>query len=136
MDFDDLISLPVRLFDEAPGSARALAEQAALLLVDEYQDTNRAQYRLLKLLSGVRGAFTAVATTTGDLRLAGADVENLKLLQQDYPKLKVISSNRTTAPRAASSGRQHRHRQQREALRQSACGPSTPGRTDRRHQLP
>jgi ATP-dependent DNA helicase Rep len=61
------------------------------LLVDEYQDTNRAQYRLLKLLSGVRGAFTAVGDDDQAIYAwRGADVENLKLLQQDYPKLKVI----------------------------------------------
>ena len=61
------------------------------LLIDEYQDTNRAQYRLLRQLSGVRGAFTAVGDDDQAIYAwRGADVENLKLLKEDYPQLKVI----------------------------------------------
>lgn len=91
VDFDDLISLPVRLFDEHPEVRERWQNKLRYLLVDEYQDTNRAQYRLLKLLSGVRGAFTAVGDDDQAIYAwRGADVENLKLLQQDYPKLKVI----------------------------------------------
>lgn len=91
VDFDDLIALPVRLFDEHPEVRERWQNRLRYLLVDEYQDTNRAQYRLLKLLSGVRGAFTAVGDDDQAIYAwRGADVENLKLLQQDYPKLKVI----------------------------------------------
>ncbi len=91
VDFDDLISLPVRLFEEHPEVRERWQNRLRYLLVDEYQDTNRAQYRLLKLLSGVRGAFTAVGDDDQAIYAwRGADVENLKLLQQDYPKLKVI----------------------------------------------
>ena len=91
VDFDDLISLPVRLFEEHPEVRERWQNRLRYLLVDEYQDTNRAQYRLLKLLSGVRGAFTAVGDDDQAIYAwRGADVENLKLLQQDYPRLKVI----------------------------------------------
>ena len=91
VDFDDLIALPVRLFDEHPEVRERWQNRLRYLLVDEYQDTNRAQYRLLRLLSGVRGAFTAVGDDDQAIYAwRGADVENLKLLQQDYPKLKVI----------------------------------------------
>jgi len=91
VDFDDLISLPVRLFDENPEVRERWQNRLRYLLVDEYQDTNRAQYRLLRLLSGVRGAFTAVGDDDQAIYAwRGADVENLRLLQVDYPKLKVI----------------------------------------------
>jgi ATP-dependent DNA helicase Rep len=91
VDFDDLIALPVRLFETQPEVRERWQNRLRYLLVDEYQDTNRAQYRLLRQLSGVRGAFTAVGDDDQAIYAwRGADVENLKLLQRDYPKLKVI----------------------------------------------
>ena len=91
VDFDDLISLPVRLLDEHPEVRERWQNRLRYLLIDEYQDTNRAQYRLLRLLAGVRGAFTAVGDDDQAIYAwRGADVENLKLLKQDYPELKVI----------------------------------------------
>ena len=91
VDFDDLISLPVHLFDTQPDVRERWQNRLRYLLVDEYQDTNRAQYRLLRLLAGVRGAFTAVGDDDQAIYAwRGADVENLRLLQQDYPQLKVI----------------------------------------------
>lgn len=91
VDFDDLISLPVRLFEGNDEVRERWQNRLRYLLVDEYQDTNRAQYRLLRQLSGVRGAFTAVGDDDQAIYAwRGADVENLKLLQLDYPKLRVI----------------------------------------------
>ncbi|MBK9617187.1 MAG: UvrD-helicase domain-containing protein [Uliginosibacterium sp.] len=91
VDFDDLIALPVRLFDDHPDAQERWQNKLRYLLIDEYQDTNRAQYRLLRQLAGVRGAFTAVGDDDQAIYAwRGADVENLNLLQQDYPRLKVI----------------------------------------------
>ncbi|NTV10573.1 MAG: UvrD-helicase domain-containing protein [Zoogloea sp.] len=91
VDFDDLIRLPVKLFDEHPEVRERWQNKLRYLLVDEYQDTNRAQYRLLRLLSGVRGAFTAVGDDDQAIYAwRGADVENLRQLSTDYPSLKVI----------------------------------------------
>ncbi|PTD95825.1 UvrD-helicase domain-containing protein [Pseudothauera lacus] len=91
VDFDDLISLPVQLFENNPEVRERWQHRLRYLLIDEYQDTNRAQYRLLRQLSGERGMFTAVGDDDQAIYAwRGADVENLKLLQQDYPKLKVI----------------------------------------------
>lgn len=91
VDFDDLISLPVHLFETQPEVLERWRQRLRYLLVDEYQDTNRAQYRLLRLLAGDRGAFTAVGDDDQAIYAwRGADVENLHLLQQDYPALKVI----------------------------------------------
>ncbi|TVT77153.1 MAG: AAA family ATPase [Denitromonas halophila] len=91
VDFDDLIGLPVRLLEENDEVRERWQNRLRYLLIDEYQDTNRAQYRLLRQLSGVRGAFTAVGDDDQAIYAwRGADVENLNLLQTDYPRLKVI----------------------------------------------
>ncbi len=91
VDFDDLIALPVRLFEDHAEVRERWQNRLRYLLIDEYQDTNRAQYRLMRLLAGVRGAFTAVGDDDQAIYAwRGADVENLRLLQQDYPRLRVI----------------------------------------------
>ena len=91
VDFDDLISLPVRLLSDNEAVRTRWQQRLRYLLIDEYQDTNRAQYTLLRLLSGDRGAFTAVGDDDQAIYAwRGADVENLRLLQTDYPRLKVI----------------------------------------------
>jgi len=91
VDFDDLIALPVRLFETNDEVRERWQNRLRYLLIDEYQDTNRAQYRLLRELTGTRGAFTAVGDDDQAIYAwRGADVENLRLLQQDFPKLKVI----------------------------------------------
>jgi ATP-dependent DNA helicase Rep len=91
VDFDDLITLPVRLFDENEEVLERWQNRLRYLLVDEYQDTNRAQYKLLRQLTGTRGAFTAVGDDDQAIYAwRGADVENLRLLQTDFPALKVI----------------------------------------------
>ena len=91
VDFDDLIGLPVQLFDRQPEVRERWQNRLRYLLIDEYQDTNRAQYRLLSQLAGVRGAFTAVGDDDQAIYAwRGADVENLRQLSADWPKLKVI----------------------------------------------
>ena len=61
------------------------------VLVDEYQDTNRGQYRLLRLLTRGRDSFTAVGDDDQSIYAwRGADSENLRLLRDDYPSLKVV----------------------------------------------
>ena len=91
VDFDDLIRLPLAVL-EADAEARvAWRERIRHLLVDEYQDTNGAQYRLLKLLAGERGMFTAVGDDDQAIYTwRGANPENLAELSRDYPELKVI----------------------------------------------
>ena len=91
VDFDDLIRLPLGVL-EADDEARAgWRERIRYLLVDEYQDTNSAQYRLVKMLAGERGAFTAVGDDDQSIYAwRGANPENLGELSRDYPKLKVV----------------------------------------------
>ncbi|MBB5209591.1 UvrD-helicase domain-containing protein [Chiayiivirga flava] len=91
VDFDDLIRLPVTLLDEHESLRTAWRERLRYLLVDEYQDTNTAQYRLLAQLAGPRGAFTAVGDDDQSIYAwRGADPENLVRLGKEYPTLRVI----------------------------------------------
>jgi ATP-dependent DNA helicase Rep len=91
VDFDDLIRLPVQLFEERDDIGGRWRSRLWHLLVDECQDTNRCQYRLLQLLTGPRAAFTAVGDDDQSIYAwRGADIENLKALRDDYPNLKVI----------------------------------------------
>lgn len=91
VDFDDLIVLPVQLFEQHPDALETWQSRLRYLLIDEYQDTNACQYRLIRLLSGVRGALTAVGDDDQSIYAwRGARPENIAQLQQDYPMLKVI----------------------------------------------
>ena len=91
VDFDDLILLPMQLFQEHPEVREKWQNRLRYLLVDEYQDTNACQYQLLKLLTGPRAMFTAVGDDDQAIYgWRGADVENLRGLPRDYPNLKVI----------------------------------------------
>jgi ATP-dependent DNA helicase Rep len=91
VDFDDLIALPVALFENHPEVREKWQNRLRYLLIDEYQDTNTSQYRLLKLLAGPRAAFTAVGDDDQAIYgWRGADIENLRGLPRDYPQLKLI----------------------------------------------
>lgn len=91
LDFDDLIRLPTQLLQEREDVRDKWQNRLRYLLVDEYQDTNTCQYQLIKLLTGVRGMFTAVGDDDQSIYAwRGANAENLKLLVHDFPKLKVI----------------------------------------------
>jgi ATP-dependent DNA helicase Rep len=91
VDFDDLIRLPVELLEANEEVGSRWRTRIWHLLVDEYQDTNRCQYRLLKLLTGPRASFTAVGDDDQSIYgWRGADIENLRLLRDEYPQLKVI----------------------------------------------
>jgi len=109
MDFDDLIRLPVELFRQSPEVLERWQNKLRYLLLDEYQDTNTCQYQMVKLLTGVRGMFTAVGDDDQSIYAwRGANMENLRLLAQDFPRLKIIKleqNYRSTARilRAANS---------------------------------
>jgi ATP-dependent DNA helicase Rep len=91
VDFDDLIALPIRLLGASEAALAKWRERCAHVLVDEYQDTNPAQYRLFKQLVGERGAFTVVGDDDQAIYgWRGASLENLGELPNDYPSLKVV----------------------------------------------
>ncbi|MBP6645519.1 MAG: UvrD-helicase domain-containing protein [Burkholderiaceae bacterium] len=91
VDFDDLISLPLKLLKDHADVRHKWQSILGHVLVDEYQDTNATQYEVLKLLVGERGRFTAVGDDDQSIYgWRGATLDNLKKLPQDFPTLKVI----------------------------------------------
>jgi len=91
VDFDDLISLPVRLLRENPDVQERWRNNTRHMLIDEYQDTNAAQYEMIKLLVDKFGALTAVGDDDQSIySWRGANPENLMNLQTDYPNLRVV----------------------------------------------
>jgi ATP-dependent DNA helicase Rep len=91
VDFDDLIRLPVQLFRTNAQVLDKWQNRIRYLLVDEYQDTNTAQYQLVKLLVGARSALTVVGDDDQSVYAwRGAQPENLAHLQNDFPGLKVV----------------------------------------------
>ncbi|MCU0924463.1 MAG: UvrD-helicase domain-containing protein [Hydrogenophaga sp.] len=91
VDFDDLISLPLKLLTEHLDVRERWQKKMGHVLVDEYQDTNATQYELLKLLVGERARFTAVGDDDQSIYgWRGATLDNLKKLPLDFPELRVI----------------------------------------------
>lgn len=91
VDFDDLILLPVLLFQQHSDILEKWQNKIRYLLVDEYQDTNITQYQLVRLLTGNLGRFTVVGDDDQSIYAwRGAHPENISQLQKDYPRLQVI----------------------------------------------
>jgi ATP-dependent DNA helicase UvrD/PcrA len=90
MDFDDLLLHPLRLFREHPERLRAYQSRFSFILVDEFQDTNRAQYDLIRQL----GAHHNVAAVGDDDQSIygwrGADVRNMQEFLKDFPGTKLV----------------------------------------------
>lgn len=91
VDFDDLILLPVRILQSHVEIREQVHEKLSYLLVDEYQDTNRAQYELMRMLVGPGTGLTVVGDDDQSIySWRGARPENLADLARDFPALKVI----------------------------------------------
>jgi ATP-dependent DNA helicase UvrD/PcrA len=90
MDFDDLLLHPLTLFREHPERLRAYQERFNFILVDEFQDTNRAQYELVRLL-GAHGNVCAVGDDDQSIYgWRGADVRNMQDFLKDFPGAKLV----------------------------------------------
>jgi ATP-dependent DNA helicase Rep len=91
MDFDDLLSIPVQILRQHKEIQYKWQSKIHYLMVDEYQDTNVAQYNLLKLLRYSSPNFTVVGDDDQSIySWRGANAENLNSLQQDFPNLEII----------------------------------------------
>lgn len=91
VDFDDLIALPVHILRTQSQVKDKWQYRIRYLLVDEYQDTNTAQYELIKLLVGTEANFTVVGDDDQSIYAwRGAKPENMALLKADFPNLTVI----------------------------------------------
>ncbi|MCL5421539.1 MAG: UvrD-helicase domain-containing protein [Nitrospirae bacterium] len=91
LDFDDLIGLTIMLFERHPEILKKYQNTFSYILVDEFQDTNYAQYRLLKLLGSGHGNVSVVGDDDQSIyRFRGADVGNVFKFEKDFPGTKVI----------------------------------------------
>lgn len=91
VDFGDLILLPIRLFRENPSIHSTYRGRFSHILVDEFQDTNRAQYELIRLLlNGERNLWVVGDDDQSIYGWRGARVKNILDLEKDFPDLKLI----------------------------------------------
>jgi DNA helicase-2/ATP-dependent DNA helicase PcrA len=91
MDFDDLIFNVVRLFSSNPAKLEEWQEHFPFILVDEYQDINPAQYKLISLLARKYKNLCVVGDDDQSIyRFRGADIRNILDFERDYPTAKVI----------------------------------------------
>ncbi len=91
MDFDDLIMNTIRLFEEHPDSLTYYQNKFHYIHVDEYQDTNHAQYTLVNLLAGRFRNLCVVGDADQSIYgWRGADMQNILDFEKDYPDAAVI----------------------------------------------
>jgi DNA helicase-2/ATP-dependent DNA helicase PcrA len=123
VDFDDLLLHGVALLDGHPAVRRAWRERFPFLLVDEYQDTNRAQYDLVRLLAGPDGNVTVVGDEDQSIySWRGADISNILDFEHDFPGARVFRlednyRSRQTILDAAASVVSRNRRRKGKALR-------------------
>jgi len=91
LDFDDLIMHTVKLFEGNPAVLKKYHDEFGYLMLDEFQDTNAAQYRLSGLLAGTRKNICVVGDDDQSIyRFRGADVKNILTFEKDFPKTKIV----------------------------------------------
>lgn len=129
LDFDDLLLYTLRLFEEYPEVLEYYQERFHFILVDEFQDTNRAQYRLLRLLADRYRNLTAVGDPDQSIYgWRGANVENILTFERDYPEAKVIlltrnyRSTRTILEAANAVVRHNRERREKALWTENESG--------------
>ena len=91
LDFDDIINLTIQILTENPDVLEYYSGKFQYVLVDEYQDTNKAQFMLITLLSGRHGNITVVGDNDqGIYSFRGADISNILNFERDFPGTKII----------------------------------------------
>ena len=91
VDFDDMIWRTVKMFDGHPEVLEKYRERFQYIMVDEYQDTNAMQYRLVKMLAGTRRNICVVGDDDQCIyEWRGADISNILSFEKDFPGARVI----------------------------------------------
>ncbi len=91
IDFDDIINLTLKIFNMNPDVLEYYASKFQYVLVDEYQDTNKAQFNLVKLLASKNGNITVVGDNDqGIYSFRGADISNILNFERDFKNSKII----------------------------------------------
>src|SRR5499427_6512390 len=91
VDFDDLLIKSVEIFDKFPETARRYSARYPYVMVDEYQDTNRQQYRLVRHLTRVHDNICVVGDEDQSIySWRGADIQNILSFEKDYPSVRII----------------------------------------------
>ena len=104
IDFDDLLLEAVRLLKSSGEVRRRCNQRYEYILIDEYQDTNRPQYELMKLLGGEHHNVCVVGDEDQSIySWRGADIRNILEFERDFPEVKIILWSRTTVRRRTFS---------------------------------
>ncbi len=91
LDFDDIINLTIRVLTETPECLEYYSEKFKYVLVDEYQDTNKAQFMLVSILASRYGNITVVGDNDQSIySFRGADITNILNFEKDFPGAKII----------------------------------------------
>lgn len=91
MDFDDLLVKPIELFEKYPDILEKYQERFKFILIDEYQDTNRAQYTVTRMLAKKHANICVVGDDAQSIyAFRGADISNILDFQNDYPNAKKV----------------------------------------------
>src|SRR5436189_4407970 len=91
LDFDDLLIKTVELFDKFPAAAEKYGTRFEYTMVDEYQDTNRMQYRLVRHLTRVHDNICVVGDEDQSIySWRGADIQNILSFEKDYPGVRIV----------------------------------------------
>ena len=91
VDFDDIINFTIKIFNENPEILNYYSSKFKYILVDEYQDTNRSQFILVKMLAEVNGNITAVGDNDqGIYSFRGADIKNILNFEKDFKDTQII----------------------------------------------
>jgi len=91
LDFDDLLIKAVELFDKFPGAAEKYSTRFQYVMVDEYQDTNRMQYRLVRHLTRVHDNVCVVGDEDQSIySWRGADIQNILSFEKDFPSVRIV----------------------------------------------
>ena len=92
LDFDDLLYLTVEVLERFPEARQRWQKAFRYVLVDEYQDTNHAQYRLLQLVAGEHGNVCAVGDPDQSIyAFRGADIRNILEFERDFPQTRTVA---------------------------------------------